>query len=160
LRAHIVLAAIVAKLTFWNRSADAALTKPVIAVLTAAAARGRFGECLVDRGTAGDDQREVAGVSAIDVVPPVQVSAVVAPEGARTRPPRSRKPTARDLARRVGASLVAHGSLARDGQNYVLDLTVHDVRGALIRNFVLNDANPLFLADQAAQRISAPRTFR
>ena len=149
--ATIVLAAIVAKLSIGNRP-DGAATRPVIAVLPLPLRGGDSASAWLTEGLPEMINGKLAGVSAIDVVPPVQVSAVVRRRG-RELDASLPEAEARDLARRVGASLVAHGSLARDGQNYVLDLTVHDVRGALVRNFVLNDANPLSLADQAAQRI-------
>jgi DNA-binding SARP family transcriptional activator/tetratricopeptide (TPR) repeat protein len=148
----LVLAAIVAKLTLWNRPNDAVVTKPVIAVLPLPVRGDDSASDWLTEGLPEMINGKLAGVSAIDVVPPAQVSAVVRRRG-RQFDASLPEADARDLARRVGASLVAYGSLARDGQNYVLDLAVRDVRGTLVRSFVLTHADPLSLADQAAQRI-------
>ena len=129
-----------------------AVTRPVIAVLPLPVRGGDSASAWLTEGMPEMINGKLAGVSAIDVVPPAQVSAVVRRRG-RELDAALPEADARDLARRVGATLVAHGSLARDGQNYVLDLAVHDVRGALVRSFVLTDADPLSLSDQAAQRI-------
>jgi DNA-binding SARP family transcriptional activator/tetratricopeptide (TPR) repeat protein len=147
----IVLAAIVAKLSFGNGS-DGPVTRPVIAVLPLPLRGSDSASAWLTEGLPEMINGKLAGVSAIEVVPPAQVSAVVRRRG-RQFDASLPEADARDLARRVGASLVAHGSLARDGQNYVLDLAVRDVRGALVRSFVLTHADPLSLADQAAQRI-------
>jgi DNA-binding SARP family transcriptional activator/TolB-like protein len=62
--------------------------------------------------------------------------------------------TARDLARRLGATLVVRGAIGLDGANLVLDLTVHDVEtGGLVTGAVLTTSNALLLADEAAARI-------
>ncbi len=148
----IVAAVAVAATTLGRLRGDGAVTRPVIAVLPLPLRGGDSSSAWLTEGLPEMINGKLAGVSAIEVVPPAQVSAVVRRRG-REFDAALPEADARDLARRVGATLVAHGSLARDGQNYVLDLAVHDVRGALVRSFVLTDADPLSLSDQAAQRI-------
>lgn len=97
---------------------------------------------------------KLAHNAGIDVVPPSQVHAVLARSGNASRP--LQDATARDLARRVGATLEARGTIVRGTGNLVLDLTVHDVRtGALVRSAVVTRRDALALADEAAARILA-----
>jgi DNA-binding SARP family transcriptional activator/tetratricopeptide (TPR) repeat protein len=127
--------------------------RPVIAVLSFPMPATDTATAWLSDGLAQMIDGKLAAVPAIEVASPAQVRAVVRRSG-RTYEAAIPEAEARDLARRVGATLVAHGSLARDGQAWVLDLFIHDVRsGALVRNAVLNDADPLSLADQAAVRI-------
>lgn len=94
--------------------------------------------------------------SAVDVAPLAQVRAVLARSGGSDRLTRESvaDETARDLARRVGATLEARGALVRDGDKLVLDLTIHDVSsGALVQTVVLTRADPLTLASEAAVKI-------
>ena len=140
-----------AKLAPANGAAGA--DRPVIAVLSFPMRSADTSTAWLSDGLAQMIDGKLAGVAAIDVALPAQVRAVERRSG-RTHDAAIPEAEARDLARRVGATLVAHGSLARDGPAWVLDLFIHDVRsGALVRNAVLNDADPLSLADQAAVRI-------
>jgi DNA-binding SARP family transcriptional activator/tetratricopeptide (TPR) repeat protein len=148
----VVAAVAVAATALGRRRGDGSVTRPVIAVLPLPLRGGDSTSAWLTEGLPEMINGKLAGVSAIEVVPPAQVSAVVRRRG-REFDAALPEADARDLARRVGATLVAHGSLARDGQNFVLDLAVHDVRGALARSFVLTNTDPLSLADQAAQRI-------
>jgi DNA-binding SARP family transcriptional activator/tetratricopeptide (TPR) repeat protein len=89
----------------------------------------------------------------VDVVPAAQVRAVLERSGNLDRS-RTTDAVGRDAARRVGASLVALGTLGRDNGKLVLDLTIHSVKsGELVRNAVLSNENALSLADEAAVRI-------
>ena len=136
-----------------DRTATSA--QPVLAVLSFPVRSGDSSTAWLMDGLPQMIDTKLANVSAIALVPPARVRALMQRSG---RAPDASLPdeAARDLARRVGATLVAHGSLARDAQNFVLDLSVHDVRdGSLVRNVVLTDSDPLALADQAAAGILA-----
>jgi DNA-binding SARP family transcriptional activator/TolB-like protein len=131
------------------------VTRPVIAVLSLPVRSADSSTAWLSEGLPQMIDTRLANMTAIDIVPAARVRAVIRRSG---RPAGATLPddAARDLARRVGATHVAHGSLARDGQNFVLDLSVHDVgSGALVRNVVLTHADPLALAEQAAARILA-----
>jgi tetratricopeptide (TPR) repeat protein len=147
--AIVALAAVAAKARD-RRTGD--VTRPVIAVLPLPLRGSDSSSAWLIDGLPQMIDGKLASVPAIDVVSPAQVRAVVTRSGRKSGDPFP-EVDARDLAQRVGASLVAHGSLARDGKNLVLDLSVHDVRGPLVRSFVLTDSDPLSLADQAAARI-------
>jgi DNA-binding SARP family transcriptional activator/tetratricopeptide (TPR) repeat protein len=128
---------------------------PVIAVLSFPVRSADSSTAWLSDGLPQMIDTKLANVSAIAVVPAARVRALIQRSG-RAADASLPDEAARDLARRVGATLVAHGSLARDAQNFVLDLSVHDVRqGSLVRNVVLTDTDPLTLADQAAARILA-----
>jgi DNA-binding SARP family transcriptional activator/TolB-like protein len=130
-----------------------AATRPVIAVLSLPMRAGDSSTAWLSEGLPQMIDTKLANVAEIDVVPPVQVRAVIRRTGRPGDEPVS-VDDARDLGRRVGASHVVHGWLARDREQYVLDLSIHDVRsGSLVRNVVLSAADPLGLADQAAARV-------
>jgi tetratricopeptide (TPR) repeat protein len=141
---------------FWvaNR-AEAPATLPVIAVLSLTVRSTDSSTTWLSDGLPQMIDTKLANVSAIDIVPAARVRALMQRSGRTGNEPLPDE-IALDLARRVGATHVAHGSLARDVQNFVLDLSIHDVAGrALVRNVVMTDADPLALADQAAARILA-----
>ena len=140
-----------AKLSPTNNAAGA--DRPIVAVLSFPIRSTDTATSWLSDGLAQMIGGKLAGVTAIEVASPSQVRAVERRSG-RTWDAAIPEAEARDLARRVGATLVAHGSLARDGQAWVLDLSIHEIRsGALVRNAVLKDVDPLSLADQAAVRI-------
>ena len=148
----LAVVALVAFAISSQRSAATA-TRPVIAVLSMPMRTGDSATRWLSEGLPQMIDTKLADVASIDVVPATQVRAVIVRSGRDIGTPLPDE-TARDLARRVGATHVAHGSLARDGQDFVLDLSVQDVgTGALVRSVVLTDADPLGLADQAAARI-------
>ena len=149
----VIAFAFFAKAKLSPLSGAGATDRPVIAVLSFPIRSADTATAWLSDGLAQMIDGKLSGVSAIEVASPAQVRAVVRRSG-RTYDAAIPEAEARDLARRVGATLVAHGSLARDGQAWVLELFIHDVRsGALVRNAVLNDADPLSLADQASVRI-------
>jgi tetratricopeptide (TPR) repeat protein len=89
----------------------------------------------------------------VDVVPPTQLRAVLERSGRSDNSPAT-DAVGREIAQRVGASLVAHGTIGRDNGKLVLDLTIHSVKsGQLVRSAVLSNENALMLADEAAVRI-------
>jgi tetratricopeptide (TPR) repeat protein/TolB-like protein len=96
---------------------------------------------------------KLARVGEVDVVPATQVRAVLD----RSGPPdksQTNDAIGREVARRVGATFVAHGTIGRDNGKLVLDLTVHSVKsGELVKNAVLSNESALYLADEAAVRI-------
>jgi DNA-binding SARP family transcriptional activator/TolB-like protein len=89
----------------------------------------------------------------VEVVSPTQVRAVLVRSG-HTGNASLDDATARDLARRVGATMVARGAIGRDGGNLVMELSIHDVgSGRLVLNAVITRNDVLALADEAAARI-------
>ena len=129
--------------------------RPVIAVMSFAMRLPDSSAAWLSDGLAQMIDGKLASVPQIETAAPARVRAVVRRSSRRTDA-QFGEAEARDLARRVGATLVAHGTLARDEQNYVLDLFVRDVRtGVLVGSAVLTSGDPLVLADQAAARILA-----
>ncbi|HZI29525.1 MAG TPA: BTAD domain-containing putative transcriptional regulator [Gemmatimonadaceae bacterium] len=154
--AAIAAVAVVALGVSWlaNR-AEAPETSPVIAVLSLTVRPSDSSTTWLSDGLPQMIDTKLANVSAIDIVPAARVRALMQRSG-RTGNAPLLDDVALDLGRRVGATHVAHGSLARDAQNFVLDLSIHDVAsGSLVRNVVMTEADPLALADQAAARILA-----
>jgi DNA-binding SARP family transcriptional activator/tetratricopeptide (TPR) repeat protein len=135
-----------------NRPPERTTRKPVIAMLAIDTRADSTVAWLADglpRMVAG----KLARYAAVDVVAPAQVEAVLVRSGHPAHTPVA-DAAARDLARRVGATLVVRGAIGRDGANVVLDLTVHDVdTGALLHSAVLARNDALALADEAAVRI-------
>jgi DNA-binding SARP family transcriptional activator/tetratricopeptide (TPR) repeat protein len=127
--------------------------RPVIAVL---AVEERGADSTIDWLVDGLPQMitgKLAHIAAVDVVPPARIRALLERSGHLESSSIAHE-TARDLGRRVGATIVAHGTIGRDGANLVLDLTIHDVSsGNLVRNDVLTQHDALSLADAAAARI-------
>jgi tetratricopeptide (TPR) repeat protein len=103
---------------------------------------------------------KLAHVGAVDVVPPAQLRAVLERSGRAGGEPID-DATARDIARRVGATLAARGAVARDGEKLVLELHLNDVaKGTLTRDAVLTGGDALALADEAAARILGATNVR
>lgn len=153
--AAVGVAVVALALTMFNDRGAAPATPPVIAVLSLPMRSADSTTAWLVDGLPQMIDTKLANVSAIEMVPAARIRALMQRSG---RAPDAPVPddVARDLARRVGASLVAHGSLARDAQNFVLDLSMHNVSdGSLVRNVVLTHADPLTLADQAAASILA-----
>ena len=129
--------------------------KPVIAVFEMERRGGDSTITWLAHGLPEMISGKLAQVSAVDVVPPARVRAVLVRSGSPSGEQLGAG-TARDLARRVGATLAVRGTIARDGNNLVLDLTLHDVRsGKLVKSVVLTRRDALALADEAAARILA-----
>ena len=142
-------------LTIMAGDRGTAASQPVIAVLSLPMRAADSATSWLVDGLPQMIDTKLASVPAIDVVPAVRIRALMQRSGRSGDDPLP-DDAARDLARRVGATLVAHGTLARDAQDFVLDLSIHDVRGgALVQNVVLSHMDPLVLADQAAARILA-----
>lgn len=151
----VLVLGIVAHQSLWGGGGapKASVTKPVIAVLSMDL---RGTDSTLDwlaEGLPAMIGGKLARVEGVDVVAPTQVSALLARSGHAERGSIN-DATARDLARRVGASIVARGAIGRDGSNLVLELTVHDVAdGSMVHNAVLTQSDALALADEAAVRI-------
>lgn len=127
--------------------------KPVIAVLAMDVRDGDSTVAWLGQGLPQMITGKLAHIGAVDVVTPTQVRGVLARAG-RTGRDALDDDAARDLARRVGATLVAQGVVGRDAGKLVLELTIHDVEsGSLVRNDVLTRSDALALADEAAARI-------
>lgn len=149
----LALSAITIGIALAGKDREPGVIRPVIAVLSLPMRSADSSTAWLAEGLPQMIDTKLANVAEIDVVPATQVQAVLRRSGRPADTPLGDE-DARDLARRVGATHVAHGSLARDGQRFVLDLSVHDVRsGSLLRNVVLGADDPLALADQAAARV-------
>jgi DNA-binding SARP family transcriptional activator/tetratricopeptide (TPR) repeat protein len=150
-----VVVLVVAARGIWRPtpSGDASDRKPVVAVL---GMNVRTNDSTLSWLAEGFPQMiagKLAHNSAVDVVPPSQVHAVLARSG-HAGESELTDATARDLARRIGATFEARGTIVRDAGKLVLDLTVHDVgSGRLVKSIVVSRADPLALADEAAVRI-------
>ncbi len=150
-----VVALLVATRGVWRPtpSGDASVRKPVVAVL---GMNVRTNDSTLSWLAEGFPQMiagKLAHNSAVDVLPPSQVHAVLARSG-HAGESQLTDATARDLARRIGATLEVRGTIVRDAGKLVLDLTVHDVgSGSLVQSIVVSRADPLALADEAAVRI-------
>ena len=150
-----VVALLVAARGVWRPtpSGDAPVRKPVVAVL---GMNVRTNDSTLSWLAEGFPQMiagKLAHNSAVDVVPPSQVHAVLARSG-HAGEAQLTDATARDLASRIGATLEARGTIVRDAGKLVLDLTVHEVgSGSLVQSVVVSRADPLALADEAAVRI-------
>lgn len=131
----------------------AAGPSPVIAVMTMGVGSGDSSIVWLSDGLPQMIAGKLSRATGVEVVPGMQVRAVVERSG-RDGLRRLDDTRSRDLARRVGATLVAGGTIARDGDRLVLDLTIHDVRsGDRIGSHVLTRGDALGLADEAAVRI-------
>ena len=127
--------------------------KPVVAVFTMDLRSNDSTLTWLTEGLPAMIDGKLARVEGVEVVAPAQVSALLARSG-RTGRGSIDDATARDLAGRVGATIVARGAIGHDAGNLVLDLTVHDVTsGQLVHNAVLSGGDALALADEAAARI-------
>ncbi len=139
-----------------NDDRDAAVPKkPLIAVLSIDLRTNDSTLAWLSDGLPQMIAGQLAHNAAVDVAPRAQVRAVVARSG-QNLPARESfdDVTARDVARRVGATLEARGTLVRDADKLVLELMIHDVAsGALVQNVVLTRSDPLALADEATVRI-------
>jgi DNA-binding SARP family transcriptional activator/tetratricopeptide (TPR) repeat protein len=134
-------------------SGDASGGKPVVAVLGMNLRTNDSALSWLADGFPQMIAGKLAHNSAVDVVPPSQVHAVLARSG-HAGEAQLTDATARDLARRIGATFEARGTIVRDAGKLVLDLTVHDVgSGSLVQSIVVSRADPLALADEAAVRI-------
>jgi DNA-binding SARP family transcriptional activator/TolB-like protein len=133
--------------------AGTSVEKPVIAVLTLDLGTIDSTAAWLADGVPQMIAGKLARSAAVDIVPAERARAVLARSGRRSEN-RLSDEQARDVANRVGATLVARGTLGSDGQNLVLDLTVHDVgEGDLVLGRVLTRGDAVALADEAAVRI-------
>ena len=93
-------------------------------------------------------------IGEVEVVPPPQVREVMLRAGVDSATGPLSLETLRDIARRVGANVVATGQLARQGAQYVLHVGVYDVAsGRTIRMSEITNPNALALADAAATQL-------
>ena len=91
----------------------------------------------------------------VDVVAAARVRALMRRRGPTTVSRASDRELS-DVAKRLGATLLVAGSIGRDDDKLVLDLTVHDgPTGRLLRNDALARTNAVVLADEAAARVLA-----
>ena len=89
----------------------------------------------------------------LEIVPPAQVRALLRRRGA-ARFGQPGGDELRDLARRLGATVMVSGTVGRDDRVIVLDLAVRDVAtGRLLRSDALSRRDVPGLADEAAARV-------
>lgn len=158
LAAAVVLGALLLPVVLWRfglPSLDSATRgrKPVIAVLAMHLRSNDSSLTWLSEGLPQMIAGSLAHVTAVDVVPSERAQAVLARSGRDPRTPLS-DATARDLARRLGATLVAGGTLSGTDGNIVLEVTVQDVEaGTLLLNEVVTRRDAVALADEAAVRV-------
>ena len=150
----LLVAVVVRASGLWNDGAAAADgRKPVIAILVMNVRANDSTVAWLADGLPQMIAGKLAHVQQVEIVNPTQVRAVFE-RGGNTSHQAITDAAARDLARRVGATLVARGAISRDNGDLVLDLAVNDVRsGTLVSSGVLSRKNELDLADEAAASI-------
>lgn len=158
LAAGVVLGALLLPVILWRvglPSLDSAARgrKPVIAVLAMDLRTTDSTLAWLADGLPQMIAGLLAHVTAVDVVPAERVQAVLARSGRDPRTPLN-DAIARDLARRLGATLVAQGAVSGTGGNIVLEVSVQDIAtGRSILSEVVSRNDALALADEAAVRI-------
>jgi DNA-binding SARP family transcriptional activator/TolB-like protein len=153
--AGIGLVALIAGLAARTRTADgSASARPRVAIAVdvkdADSATAWLADGLPQMMTA-----ELSRSPEVEIVPPAQVRALLRRRGAERSAPVGADDL-RDLARRLGATVVVSGTIGRDDHDVVLDLAVRDVAtGRLLRNDALSRRDVPTLADEAAARVLA-----
>src|SRR4030095_15821892 len=91
----------------------------------------------------------------LEVLPSAQVRALLRRRGPATHSAQNENDL-RDLARRLGATVIVNGTIGHDDHALVLDLTVRDAAtGRLLRSDALSRPSAVALADEAAARVLA-----
>jgi DNA-binding SARP family transcriptional activator/TolB-like protein/Tfp pilus assembly protein PilF len=149
------LVALVAALAARSRTADVNVsTRPRVAIAVDVKDADSTTAWLAD-GLPQMMMSELSRSPEVEVVPPAQVRALLRRRGARATRPTAGEDL-RDLAHRLGATLVVSGTVGRDDRAIVLDLAVRDVAtGHLLRNDALSRRDAPALADEAAARVLA-----
>lgn len=153
--AGVVLGALILPVVLWRlgfTSLDGAARgrKPVIAVLAMHLRTDDSSITWLADGLPQMITGKLARATGVDVVPAERTAAVLARSGRDHRTPIG-DVTARDLARRLGATLVAHGTVSEATGSIVLEMTVQAVDAPTpALNEVLTRRDALALADEAA----------
>ena len=153
--ACVGLVALIAGLAARTRTADGSVSgRPRVAIAVDVKDADSATAWLAD-GLPQMMTSELSRSPEVEVVPPAQVRALLRRRGtARSAPVDAGG--LRDLARRLGATVVVSGTIGRDDHEVVLDLAVRDVAtGRLLRNDALSRRDVPTLADEAAARVLA-----
>ncbi len=98
---------------------------------------------------------DLGGMGGVEIVAPSRVRDVVV-RLAGSSSARLTEDQAVDVARRVGASWAITGGISKAQDGYLLDVTMHDVRGGKApESFTLMSSNPIELGRLAAARLAA-----
>jgi len=154
--AGIGLVALVAALAARSRTGNVnASTRPRVAIAVDVKDADSTTAWLAD-GLPQMMMSELSRSPEVEVVPPAQVRALLRRRsGTRVSRPAAGEDL-RDLAHRLGATIVVAGTVGRDDRSIVLDLAVRDVAtGRLLRNDALSRRDVPALADEAAARVLA-----
>jgi tetratricopeptide (TPR) repeat protein len=149
------LVALIAGLAARTRTADGSVsTRPRVAIAVDVKDADSATAWLAD-GLPQMMTSELSRSPEVEIVPPVQVRALLRRRGAARSAPVGTDDL-RDLARRLGATVVVSATIGQDDHEVVLDLAVHDVAtGRLLRNDALSRRDVPTLADEAAARVLA-----
>jgi len=149
------LVALLAALAARSRSGDAnTSTRPRVAIAVDVKDADSTTAWLAD-GLPQMMMSELSRSPEVEIVPPAQVRALLRRRGS-SRAARPAGDDLRDLAQRLGATVVVSGTVGRDDRTIVLDLAVRDVAtGRLLFNDALSRHDVPALADEAAARVLA-----
>jgi TolB-like protein len=149
------LVALVAALATRTRAADGSVsTRPRVAIAVDVKDADSATAWLAD-GLPQMMTSELSRSPEVEIVPPAQVRALLRRRGSGQSTPVG-SDELRDLARRLGATVMVSGTIGRDDHEVVLDLAVRDVAtGRLLRNDALSRRDVPALADEAAARVLA-----
>jgi len=149
------LVVLVAALAARTRAADGSVsTRPRVAIAVDVKDADSATAWLAD-GLPQMMTSELSRSPEVEIVPPAQVRALLRRRGAARSTPVGTDEL-RDLARRLGATVMVSGTVGRDDHEVVLDLAVRDVAtGRLLRNDALSRRDVPTLADEAAARVLA-----
>ncbi|MFN8572172.1 MAG: BTAD domain-containing putative transcriptional regulator [Gemmatimonadaceae bacterium] len=136
-----------------DRRGRSSAAKPIIAVLDAQVRTGDSSAVWLAQGLPQMILGKLSHNASVEVIRPENIRAVIERSGADSAVSLS-DDRMRDIARRVGATMVAHGTLTQDGKRLVLELSMMDVAsGARVQSAVLSGVDALAVADEAAVRI-------
>ena len=153
--AGVGLVALVAALAARSRTGDATTSaRPRVAIAVDVKDADSTTAWLAD-GLPQMMTSELSRSPEIEIVPPAQVRALLRRRGG-SRAARAAGDDLRDLAHRLGATVVVSATVGRDDRAVVLDLAVRDVAtGRLLLNDALSRRDVPALADEAAARVLA-----
>ena len=153
--AGVGLVALVAALAARSRTGDANVSaRPRVAIAIDVKDADSTTAWLAD-GLPQMMMSELSRSPDVEIVPPGQVRALLRRRGGSPAA-RLAGDELRDLAHRLGATVVVSGTVGRDDRAIVLDLAVRDVAsGRLLRNDALSRRDAPALADEAAARVLA-----
>ena len=150
------LAIVVAVWTARRPSVVAAETRlPIVAVTSIDDVRGDSSLDWLRAGLPRMIATDLGGMGGVEVVAPSRVRDVVV-RLAGSSSARLTEDQAVDVARRVGASWAITGGISAAQGGYLLDVTIHSLRGAKpAESFTIMSSNPIELGQLAATRLAS-----